>query len=74
VRSLRFRDPEPNGVVIEREMQPTTEMIWFRETTQLSHADRLRARRLARTGCASPEFSSRSFLFSDDASAPFTAC
>jgi predicted amidohydrolase YtcJ len=34
---------DPNGVFIEQEMQPVAEMIWFREATQFSHADRLRA-------------------------------
>jgi predicted amidohydrolase YtcJ len=34
---------DPTGVIIEREMQPVAEMIWFREATQFSHADRLRA-------------------------------
>jgi hypothetical protein len=75
VRSLRFRDPDPNSVVIEREMQPTTEVIWFREATQFSHAGRLRARRFADvTGCASSELSSWPLQFSADAFAPFTWC
>ena len=34
---------DPTGVFIEQEMQPLAEMIWFREATQFSHADRLRA-------------------------------
>ena len=34
---------DPTGVFIEQEMQPIAEMIWFREATQFSHADRLRA-------------------------------
>ncbi len=34
---------DPTGVIIEQEMQPIAELIWFRQATQFSHADRLRA-------------------------------
>ena len=34
---------DPTGVFIEREFQPIAEMVWFREATQFSHADRVRA-------------------------------
>ncbi len=34
---------DPTGVFIEQEMQPIAEVIWFREATQFTHADRLRA-------------------------------
>src|SRR5262245_27624743 len=34
---------DPTGVFIEREFQPTAELIWFREATRFSHADRVRA-------------------------------
>ena len=34
---------DPTGVIVEREMQPIAELIWFREATKFTHADRLRA-------------------------------
>ena len=34
---------DPTGVFVEQEMQPLAELIWFREATQFTHADRLRA-------------------------------
>ena len=34
---------DPTGVFIEREFAPIAELIWFREATRFSHADRLRA-------------------------------
>jgi len=33
---------DPTGVFIENGLQPTVELIWFREATQFSHADRVR--------------------------------
>ena len=34
---------DPTGVIVEREMQPIAELIWFRQATAFTHADRLRA-------------------------------
>jgi predicted amidohydrolase YtcJ len=34
---------DPTGVFIEHDFAPIAEMIWFREATRFSHADRLRA-------------------------------
>ncbi len=34
---------DPTGVFVEREMQPIAELIWFRQATGFTHADRLRA-------------------------------
>ena len=34
---------DPTGVFIEQDMQPLAELIWFRDATRFSHADRLRA-------------------------------
>ena len=34
---------DPTGVFIEQEMQPITELLWFREATRFSHADRMKA-------------------------------
>jgi predicted amidohydrolase YtcJ len=34
---------DPTGVFTEREMAPIAELIWFREATQFTNADRLRA-------------------------------
>jgi predicted amidohydrolase YtcJ len=34
---------EPTGVFMEREFQPVAELVWFREATRFSHADRVRA-------------------------------
>jgi hypothetical protein len=36
-------DGDPTGVFIEREYQPIAELIWFRDATRFSHADRVRA-------------------------------
>jgi predicted amidohydrolase YtcJ len=38
---------DPTGVFIEDGMQPTAELIWFREATQFSRADRVRGIGLA---------------------------
>src|SRR5262249_37726221 len=34
---------DPTGVFIEREFQPIAELVWFRDATRFSHADRVRA-------------------------------
>jgi predicted amidohydrolase YtcJ len=34
---------DPTGVFVEREMQPIAELVWFRDATKFTHADRLRA-------------------------------
>jgi predicted amidohydrolase YtcJ len=34
---------DPTGVIVEQEMQPIAEMIWFRQAAGFSHSDRLRA-------------------------------
>jgi predicted amidohydrolase YtcJ len=34
---------DPTGVFLEQEMQPITELLWFREATRFSHADRMKA-------------------------------
>jgi predicted amidohydrolase YtcJ len=34
---------DPTGVFIEQEMQPITELLWFREATRFSHVDRMKA-------------------------------
>src|SRR5262245_10883776 len=34
---------DPTGVFVEQEMQPITELIWFREAARFSHADRMKA-------------------------------
>ena len=34
---------DPTGVFVEQEMQPIAELIWFREATRFSHADRMKA-------------------------------
>jgi predicted amidohydrolase YtcJ len=34
---------DPTGVIVERELQPVAELIWFREAARFNHADRLRA-------------------------------
>ncbi len=34
---------DPTGVIVEREMQPMAELIWFRQASAFTHADRLRA-------------------------------
>jgi predicted amidohydrolase YtcJ len=38
---------DPTGVFVEDGLQPTAELIWFREATQFSHADRVRGISLA---------------------------
>ena len=37
------RNGDPTGVFAEREMAPIAEMVWFRQPTMFSHADRVRA-------------------------------
>src|SRR6516164_577629 len=34
---------DPTGVLSEREFQPIAELLWFRDATRFSHADRVRA-------------------------------
>jgi predicted amidohydrolase YtcJ len=34
---------DPTGIFIEDEMQPIAELIWFREATRFTHADRMQA-------------------------------
>jgi predicted amidohydrolase YtcJ len=34
---------DPTGVFIEQEFQPVSELIWFRDATRFTHADRMRA-------------------------------
>ena len=34
---------DPTGVFVEQEMQPITELIWFRDATRFSHQDRMKA-------------------------------
>ena len=34
---------EPTGIIVEREMAPVAELIWFREPAGFSHADRVKA-------------------------------
>src|SRR5688572_15200480 len=34
---------DPTGVFLEQEMQPITELLWFREATRFSHVDRMKA-------------------------------
>lgn len=34
---------DPTGVFIEQEMQPITELLWFRDATRFSHVDRMKA-------------------------------
>ncbi len=34
---------DPTGIFIEQDFQPIAELIWFREATRFSHADRVRA-------------------------------
>jgi predicted amidohydrolase YtcJ len=46
VESLKIEkdgNGDPTGVFVEQEMQPVTELIWFRQATEFTHADRLRA-------------------------------
>jgi predicted amidohydrolase YtcJ len=39
----RDQSGEPTGIFIESDMQPLAELIWFREATRFSRADRARA-------------------------------
>jgi predicted amidohydrolase YtcJ len=34
---------DPTGVFVEREFAPVAELVWFRDATRFSHADRVRA-------------------------------
>jgi predicted amidohydrolase YtcJ len=34
---------DPTGVFVEQEFQPVSELIWFRDATRFTHADRMRA-------------------------------
>jgi predicted amidohydrolase YtcJ len=34
---------DPTGIFIEQEFQPVSELIWFRDATRFTHADRMRA-------------------------------
>ncbi len=34
---------DPTGIIVEREFQPVAELLWFRDATRFSHADRVRA-------------------------------
>lgn len=43
VTIVKDSDGEPTGVFVEREFQPIAELIWFRDATRFSHADRVRA-------------------------------
>ncbi len=38
---------EPTGVIVEREMQPLAELIWFRQSFGFTRADRARALRIS---------------------------
>jgi predicted amidohydrolase YtcJ len=40
---VKDRNGDPTGVFIEREFAPIAELIWFRDATRFSHADRVRA-------------------------------
>jgi predicted amidohydrolase YtcJ len=40
---VRDGNGDPTGVFIERDFQPLAELIWFRDATRFSHADRVRA-------------------------------
>jgi predicted amidohydrolase YtcJ len=40
---VKDRNGDPTGVFIEREFQPIAELLWFRDATRFSHADRVRA-------------------------------
>ena len=40
---MKDANGEPTGVFMEREFQPVAELLWFRDATRFSHADRLRA-------------------------------
>ncbi len=39
----RDANGDPSGVIVERELQPIAELIWFREAARFTHADRLHA-------------------------------
>src|SRR5258707_5261851 len=43
VAIVKDRDGDPTGVFIEQEFQPVAELVWFREATRFSHADRVDA-------------------------------
>jgi predicted amidohydrolase YtcJ len=34
---------DPTGVFVEQEMQPIAELVWFRQATEFSHGDRMKA-------------------------------
>jgi predicted amidohydrolase YtcJ len=34
---------DPTGIFVEQEFQPVSELIWFRDATRFTHADRMRA-------------------------------
>jgi predicted amidohydrolase YtcJ len=34
---------DPTGIFVEQELQPISELIWFRDATRFTHADRMRA-------------------------------
>jgi predicted amidohydrolase YtcJ len=40
---VKDRNGDPTGVLVEREFQPLAELVWFRDATRFSHADRVRA-------------------------------
>jgi len=40
---VKDRNGDPTGVFIEQEFQPVAELVWFREATRFSHADRVDA-------------------------------
>jgi predicted amidohydrolase YtcJ len=40
---VKDRNGDPTGGFIEREFAPIAELIWFRDATRFSHADRVRA-------------------------------
>lgn len=40
---VRDANGDPTGVFIEQEFQPVAELVWFRDATRFSHADRVRA-------------------------------
>ena len=39
----RDANGDPTGVIVEQEMQPIAELVWFRQAARFTHADRLRA-------------------------------
>jgi predicted amidohydrolase YtcJ len=40
---VKDHNGDPTGVLVEREFQPLAELVWFRDATRFSHADRVRA-------------------------------